>query len=82
MLNKNDETDDAISEFIGYDFIGVEGQGTIHSFHCQCITPELNERFGLTLNKKGLFDTMIDHQSIRNYLNGKEAEWNHYPGTL
>ena len=73
LLIKSDETNDSISDFLGYDFIGVEGDGSFHSFYCHGITQELIDKFGLTLNKNGLFDKIIDPKSIRDYLNDQET---------
>ncbi len=73
LLKKNYETADTISDFLGFDFIGVECDGTFHSFYCHDITKELIDKFGLTLNEHGLFESIPDSDLIRDYLNSQET---------
>ncbi|MEZ4775632.1 MAG: hypothetical protein R3D00_20770 [Bacteroidia bacterium] len=65
------ETEDAA--FLGYDFIGVEGDGSFHSFYCHNITEILIDMFALTLNENGLFEEITQPDQIREYLNSPNA---------
>ena len=73
LLKKSDETADSISDLLGFDFIGVECDGSFHSFYCHDITKELIDKFGLTLNEHGLFENIPDSDLIRDYLNDQET---------
>lgn len=57
---------------IGYDLIGIEAGGSFHSFHCHGIGQELEQRFGLVLNKYGLFDVHNDWKTVLDFLNDEE----------
>jgi hypothetical protein len=59
--------------FLGYDLIGIDGGGDFHSFHCNSITKELSDKFGIELNNYGLFNNFLNWDSVLNYLNSHEA---------
>ncbi|MDB5241563.1 MAG: hypothetical protein JWP57_2188, partial [Spirosoma sp.] len=67
------EIPDSAEELLGYDLIGMDIGGSFHSFHCHGMGNELVERFGLTLNKHGLFSHIPDPQIILSYLNSGTA---------
>jgi hypothetical protein len=69
LIKRIEEKDDIFEELLGYDFIGVECDGSFHSFYCHDITNELIDRFTLTLNENGLFDNPERPIEIREYLN-------------
>ncbi len=73
LLKKKTETDDSLSEFLGFDFIGVECDGSFHSFYCHDMTKELIDKFGLKINEHGLFERIPDSDLIREYLNDQET---------
>ena len=73
LLKKNHETADSISHILGFDFIGVECDGSFHSFYCHNITKELIDKFGLVINENGLFESIPDPDLIRDYLNDQET---------
>ena len=66
LLKKNHEKDDEI--LLGFDIIGVECDGSFHSFHCNDMSSILKEKFNLILNKFGLYDEIIDSNELRNFL--------------
>jgi hypothetical protein len=70
LLNEIEENDK--EKFLGYDYIGVENGGSFHTFHCHDIGKELSDKFGLTLNKYGLFDSNLNSKQVLNYLNDEE----------
>ena len=59
-------------ELLGYDLIGIELGGDFHSFHCHDIGTELSTKFGLILNRNGLFDDNKDWTQVLDYLNDEE----------
>ena len=69
LIKRAEEIDDINEELLGYDFIGVECDGSFHSFHCHDITKTLIDKFSLTLNANGLFDKPERPIEIREYLN-------------
>lgn len=69
LIKKTDESVDQNEEFLGYDFIGVECDGSFHSFYCHDITKTLIDKFSLTLNANGLFEKPERPIEIREYLN-------------
>jgi hypothetical protein len=73
LLNRIEEVDSEDELFVGYDFIGVELEGSFHSFYCHDMTGMLINTFNLKLNQFGLFDTLPDSQAISDYLNGPES---------
>ncbi|HEY0298425.1 MAG TPA: hypothetical protein VGB84_04320 [Arachidicoccus sp.] len=60
-------------EFLGYDFIGVECDGSFHSFYCSNMTKTITEQFNLTCNTYGLFDKLEEPEEIRVYLNDPKS---------
>ena len=60
-------------EFLGYDFIGVECDGSFHSFYCSNITKTIIDKFNLTTNTYGLFDKVENMDEIRLYLNDPKS---------
>ena len=73
LIKRREEADDVNEALLGYDFIGVECDGSFHSFYCHSITQELIDKFTLTLNANGLFDKPERPVEIRAYLNDPEA---------
>ncbi|GAB3956819.1 hypothetical protein GCM10028805_47730 [Spirosoma harenae] len=67
------EETDPREVFIGYDFIGVDIDGSFHSFYCHGIGNELERLFSLSINENGLFDSVKQPELIRQYLNSPEA---------
>ncbi|MCA0383152.1 MAG: hypothetical protein LCH58_13375 [Bacteroidetes bacterium] len=67
------EQADSNEEFLGYDFIGVEGDGSFHSFYCSNITKTLTTKFNLKTNAFGLFDEIENREEIRAYLNDPKS---------
>ncbi len=67
------EIENPQEEFLGYDFIGVEGDGSFHTFYCHNITQTIIDKFDLQLNRFGLFDTVNSYEEINEYLNNQET---------
>ena len=59
--------------FIGYDFIGIEGDGSFYSFHCHNISDELSKDFSVTLNQYGLVEASADVEEVCQHLNSGSA---------
>ena len=59
--------------FIGYDFIGIEGDGSFYSFHCHNISDDLSRDFSVALNQYGLVDAGMDLEAVCQYLNSGSA---------
>ncbi|ANH83090.1 hypothetical protein A8C56_20775 [Niabella ginsenosidivorans] len=57
---------------LGYDYIGIEIDGSFHSFHCHDIGRELAGKFGLVLNEYGLFDSNLNSKQVLDYLNDEK----------
>jgi hypothetical protein len=72
LSKKIPETGKTNEMTLGYDLIGIETGGGFHSFHCHGIGDELSEKFGLTMNNFGLFDTCTDWQPVLTALNTGE----------
>jgi hypothetical protein len=70
LLNETEEKEN--ETFIGFDYIGIEIGGSFHTFHCHDIGKELSDKFGLTLNKFGLFDSDLNSNKVLDYLNDEE----------
>lgn len=70
LLKEIEESDNGI--FIGFDYIGIEIGGSFHTFHCHDIGNELSDKFGLTLNNFGLFDSDVNSKQVLDYLNDEE----------
>lgn len=73
LSKRTEERDDINEEFLGYDFIGVECDGSFHSFYCHDITKTIIDKFTLTLNTNGLFNEPERPNEIREYLNDPET---------
>jgi len=73
LIKRTEEGNDRNEELLGYDFIGLECDGSFHSFYCHDITKELIDKFSLTLNANGLFDRPERPVEITEYLNAPEA---------
>lgn len=58
--------------FIGFDIIGVEMDGSFHSFYCHDISAELVERFDLQINEYGLFEDSKNWQPVLDYMNDEQ----------
>ncbi|MBE0538896.1 MAG: hypothetical protein IH620_04225 [Ignavibacterium sp.] len=67
LLKEFEERDNEI--FLGYDYIGIENGGSFHTFHCHDIGKELSDKFGLILNKYGLFESDVNSKQVLDYLN-------------
>jgi hypothetical protein len=45
LQKKIEEKDDPTEKFLGYDFIGVENDGSFHSFYCRNIRDKIVDKF-------------------------------------
>lgn len=70
LLKEFEEQDN--EQLLGYDYIGIENGGSFHTFHCHDIGKELSDKFGLTLNEFGLFDSDKNSKQVLDYLNDEE----------
>jgi len=59
-------------KLLGYDLIGLESVGDFHTFHCNDLAKDICNKFGLILNKYGLFDEYSNWDSVSNYINSEE----------
>lgn len=57
---------------LGHDIIGIEIDGSFHSFYCHDISKDLIEKFDLTINNYGLFEDSEKWQSVLNYMNDEQ----------
>ncbi len=57
---------------IGYDLIGIESDGSFHSFHCHDLYVNLNQQFGVQLNKYGLLESDLNWEELIKYMNNEE----------
>ena len=73
LLKKKDPVPSKISEFLGYDLVGVEGDGSLYSFHCHGIAEELEYKFKLRVNEHGLFTEVPNKGLVKDYLNDKST---------
>ncbi|MBK9025835.1 MAG: hypothetical protein IPL69_18220 [Saprospiraceae bacterium] len=73
LLLRIEEDQNISEEFLGYDFIGIECDGSFHSFYCHDITNNLVDKFSLKLNSYGLFEKLEKPNEIREYLNSEET---------
>ena len=60
-------------KFLGYDYIGIEMDGSFHTFHCHDIGKELSCKFDLTTNEYGLFNSEINSKKVLGYLNDEST---------
>lgn len=58
--------------FVGYDLIGMECSGDYHSFHCYNISDEIKDKFGVTINEKGLINEFENKQALLDYANNPD----------
>lgn len=70
LLRETEEQEN--EQLLGYDYIGIEIGGSFHTFHCHDIGKELSDKFGLTLNEYGLFDSNKNSKQVLDYLNDEE----------
>lgn len=56
-------------ETIGFDFIGVECDGSFHSIYCNNNIEKIINLFKLKKNEYGLFDKPINRKELSEYLN-------------
>ncbi len=66
LLKKTHEKNDEI--LLGYDIIGVECDGSFHSFHCNDMSSILEQKFNLILNEYKLFDEIKNLKELRHFL--------------
>ena len=59
-------------EFVGYDLIGMEFSGDYHSFHCYDNADDIINKFGLTLNEKGLINEFDNKRNLLKYANNPD----------
>ena len=64
--NKND------GQFIGYDIIGLEWGGFIHSYLCNGLQKDIAEKFPLTVNDYSLIQNPYEQvKEFADYIQGK-----------
>ncbi|WP_343702903.1 hypothetical protein [Chitinophaga sp.] len=68
----NSVMEDKNEVFLGFDYIGIETDGSFHTFHCHDIGKELSDKFQLTLNDFGLFDSDDKSEQVLDYLNDEK----------
>lgn len=75
LNKKTEESSDIKEEFMGYDLIGVECDGSFHSFHCNSIDIQttLIDTFSLKMNSNGLFEYPENPNKIREYINDPKS---------
>jgi hypothetical protein len=71
LLKGIEETDN--DNFLGYDYIGIEIGRNLHTFHCHDIGEELSEKFDLSLNEYGMFNSEINSKQVLDYLNDENT---------
>ncbi len=59
-------------KFLGFDIIGIECDGSFHSFLCNNASNKLKEKFGLDLNEFGLYDEIEDTDELRKFLTNED----------
>ena len=72
LLNEVEEKEGEEADndkFLGFDYIGIGINGSFHSFHCHGMGKELSDKFNLTLNEFGLFDSNINSKQVLDFLN-------------
>lgn len=55
--------------FRGFDIIGIELDGSFHTFHCYDLANELAQKFNINTNQFGLYDNIPNFQEISEYMN-------------
>lgn len=56
---------------LGYDIVGLDGG--FHTSHCHGLHDILHQRFGLTLNEHGLYNSILDWQPVVDYMNDEKT---------
>lgn len=79
LMKKIPEVESAKETFIGFDIIGIEVDGTYHTFQCHDLSSGLFEKFGLETNEYGLFKEVQDVRSIVKYMNADENGYEPVP---
>jgi len=69
LLKKGEESQFINEEFLGFDLIGIENDGSFHTFHCHDISKDLKSKFSMNLNKNGLFNEITKQDKLLEYLN-------------
>ena len=59
---------------LGYDLIGIENTGDLHTFHCNLTERFLQEQFGLKINRWGLIGHCTGWEPIMRFCNENEGE--------
>jgi len=66
------EKESSTEIFIGFDVIGIEPDGSFHTFYCHDISNDLIKRFGLTINKYVLFEDIKNRQPVLDFMNDEQ----------
>ncbi|PID90073.1 MAG: hypothetical protein CSA97_04800 [Bacteroidetes bacterium] len=66
-------------EVLGFDIIGVDVAWECFSFHTHDLAPELQERFGLTVNAYGLLEDNEHWDAIMAYMNDRTNRFESVP---
>ncbi|UKJ09121.1 hypothetical protein [Solitalea lacus] len=69
LSNRIIESESTKEELLGFDLIGVELDGSFHTFYCNSISEDLLNTFGLNANEYGLFNDRIDWKPVVVYMN-------------
>ena len=72
LLKQIQEVENEDESLLGFDFVGIEIGGDFHTFHCHDLGNELVQKFGMSLNKYGLFDNSNQFKHVLDYLNNEE----------
>jgi len=72
LLIRIPEAQSDLETFIGFDIIGIEIDGGLHTFYCHDISKDLIERFDLEINQYGLFNDSDNWKSVIEYMNAEE----------
>lgn len=73
LLKRIEDVESKDENLLGYDIIGVESGGDFHTFHCNNLATKLSEKFGLKLNKYGLFNQTKNWKPVTEFLNSIDA---------
>ncbi len=69
IKNRTPEITDGNEIFRGFDIIGIELDGSFHTFHCHDLANELAEKFNIHINQFGLYDNIPNFQEVSEYMN-------------
>lgn len=73
------ESQNTNEELMGFDFVEIEPDYSLHSMYCEDGRVErIQKKFGIKLNANGLFDELNDWEPIREYLNGEPTDGSSY----